>query len=131
MEEGSKVLPRQNSENNTWLLLLLWAYLAAHRIAWMITYGPIPKGKCVLHKCDNSICVNPNHLHLGTAKDNMREKVRRGRQYKKISDKAVRQIRTLANQGRSRKEIAGKFGISKSHVGNIVRRKSRRYLKRN
>lgn len=44
--------------------------LRAHRVSWQIHFGPIPKGKLVLHKCDNKRCVNPNHLYLGTQGDN-------------------------------------------------------------
>jgi len=42
-----------------------------HRASWMMTNGDIPEGMLCLHKCDTTICVNPNHLFLGTHKDNM------------------------------------------------------------
>lgn len=43
----------------------------AHRIAWEVTYGPVPEGLKVLHTCDNPPCCNPKHLFVGTQKDNM------------------------------------------------------------
>lgn len=47
---------------------------AAHRFAWIITFGDIPDGAKVLHKCNYSMCVNPNHLALGSQVANMRDK---------------------------------------------------------
>ncbi len=51
----------------------------AHRISWLITYGIIPNNLYVLHKCDNPKCVNPNHLFLGTAKDNCNDCIAKNR----------------------------------------------------
>src|SRR5262245_18802560 len=46
----------------------------AHRVAWMLTHGPIPdETPCVLHRCDNPRCVRPEHLFLGTLKDNTQD----------------------------------------------------------
>lgn len=52
---------------------------SAHRVAWRIAFGDIPGDLHVLHRCDNPSCVNPNHLWLGTASDNIKDGVRKGR----------------------------------------------------
>lgn len=54
-----------------------------HRLAWKYTNGEIPDGLYVLHKCDNRRCCNPNHLFLGTQKDNIQDAIRKGRFGKK------------------------------------------------
>ncbi len=52
---------------------------AAHRAAWVAYHGPIPNGLHVLHACDLPLCINPDHLFLGTHFDNMDDKERKGR----------------------------------------------------
>ena len=52
----------------------------AHRVAWTLTYGPIPDGLWVLHHCDNRLCVRPEHLFLGDNRANQLDALRKGRQ---------------------------------------------------
>jgi len=53
--------------------------IKVHRLSWEISKGPIPKGKVVMHICDNPNCVNPAHLRIGTQKDNIRDRSSKGR----------------------------------------------------
>lgn len=97
----------------------------AHRVAWQIFRGPIPDGLFVLHHCDNPPCVNPDHLFLGTKKDNRQDMLRKNR-YKfpvgeatpsaKLTEVQVRQILTDA---RSQRLIANEYGINQSQVSRI------------
>jgi hypothetical protein len=53
--------------------------IKAHHASWLLFVGPIPKGKCICHRCDNPRCVNPTHLFAATHSQNMRDRHVKGR----------------------------------------------------
>lgn len=106
-------------------------YEAAHRVAWILTFGPIPDGLWVLHKCDNPPCCNPAHLFLGTHRDNMLDMHRKRRGAKcpecgqhhpgsKLNHEAVRAIRSELVKGRSQAAIGREFGVSHGTIHLIA-----------
>lgn len=104
----------------------------ATRLLWHIMFGDIPAGMLVLHKCDNSSCVNPAHLYLGTFEDNMQDKVARLRvagdnhPKVKIVDSIVPEIVAAYLSGAyTQAQLAEKYGISQSQVSYYVTGKRR------
>lgn len=94
----------------------------AHRFVFNLINGYEPK--VVMHKCDNRICVNPDHLEGGTQKKNLQDMIDRGRgkgQFEqKISDRDKMEIKDLALHGAmSQILIAKLYGIKQSTVSYI------------
>lgn len=101
----------------------------AHRLSYALANGgPIPDGLSVLHKCDNPICVRPDHLFLGTQATNMADRGAKGRQAKgesngraKLTENEVHEIVAETRRGTPNKQIARRFGVGRNAVGAIVR----------
>lgn len=99
----------------------------AHRLAFELTNGTIPRDMCVLHRCDNPPCCNPSHLFLGTKGDNNRDCASKGRRrgYHKLSPADVIAIR---NSNKPTREVAADFNITPEQVRNIVTFKQWRHV---
>lgn len=99
-----------------------------HRISYRLWVGPIPGGKMVLHSCDNPRCCNPNHLFLGTQKDNMGDCKIKGRSprgekngHAVVRPEMVSQIKDLYASGEiTQQEVADTFGLTRGMVHGIV-----------
>lgn len=101
-----------------------------HRVAYERAKGPIPKGKWVLHRCDNPKCGNPEHLFLGGNKENVADKVAKGRHAfgekggrAKLTEEAVVSIRTEYAKGERQVDLAKRYGVHQTQISLIVTRK--------
>lgn len=96
----------------------------AHRMAYEITYGAIPIGMHVLHKCDNRSCVRPDHLFLGTHADNLFDMALKGRSgRKKLTPEAAYAILWRKISGGETAKLADEYGVAASTVRRIANRK--------
>lgn len=120
----------------------------AHRLAWILSFGPIPEGMSVCHKCDNHQCVNPSHLFLGTHQENMQDMIIKGRNaaigargqrnvmvshpekrpygerngQARLTEAQVIDIRRLYVKGQiTMAELGAAFGVTRHTIGNIVK----------
>ena len=105
-------------------------YCSAHRVSWeLFHHETIPEGMCVCHHCDNKLCVNPDHLFLGTIADNMTDKIMKGRHYRgeahwksKLTQDQVLEIRS--RKGQTQQSLADDFGVSQQQIYRILSRRS-------
>ncbi len=101
----------------------------AHRAAYLVFKGEIPDGKMVCHSCDNRLCINPDHLWLGSAKDNVQDMISKNRQRYvqrlKFSDEQIGEIKKALSDGMSHSKISELFGVSCAYV-SLLRNNKRR-----
>lgn len=111
----------------------------AYRIIWEELVGPIPDGLLCCHHCDNPVCVNPEHIFLGTAKDNAQDAARKGRlkeipkvkgidhpRSADVPDDVIDQVRReYAGGGVTQAQLAVRYGVGPSTVGRWLRREAR------
>ena len=98
----------------------------AHHASWLFAYGPIPEDLHILHRCNVSLCVHPEHLYAGTRSDTLMASYRGGlRDQRALTDREAKEIRRLAACGAKRKSLAAKFGRSIPYVNIIVAGKAK------
>lgn len=116
-----------------------------HRLSWSLVNGEIPDGLFVLHKCDNPSCINPEHLFIGTQKENLEDMIKKGRNNhptgdrhgsktkpekvargekifnSKLNDSLVLEIRKIKKlTGASNDAIANQYGVTPPTIRSIV-----------
>ncbi len=110
--------------------------VSAHRASWEISHGAIPNGMHVCHKCDAPGCVNPEHLFLGTAKDNVMDMVRKGRavgnrskgelaSHVVLNEDQVRKIRASTAK---HVELARELNVSPGAIRSVRARRSWKHV---
>lgn len=106
-----------------------YTYEYAHRASFRFHYGDIQEGMFICHRCDNPLCINPEHLFIGTAEDNFNDMVSKGRSglWKEVlkgeqltkrglSDADIREIRSSTD---SQIAISKRYGISRAMTSMI------------
>ena len=100
----------------------------AHRIMWILLHGPVSTEQFVCHHCDNPPCVNPDHLFLGTIRDNLQDMHRKARGGTcKLSNEQVVEIRS-SFPALGRGELAKHYGVTRSQINRILRNEQRRHV---
>lgn len=103
--------------------------MMAHRASWILNKGDIPENKIVLHKCDNRKCSNPDHLFLGSQKDNVFDMHKKGRGRNKLDFKDIKEIKKRLRIGVPITRIAKDFNINRSTIYVIKSGKTWKHVK--
>jgi len=115
----------------------LWS---AHRLSYSLSVGAIPRGKQINHTCDNTRCVNPKHLWIGTQQENIADRVQKKRSYRahgsknassKLTERKVRNIKRLLQQGVTYSQLSRAYKVATSTIGRIARDTHWKHVKLN
>lgn len=147
-EERFEKYVSRNDQNDCWTwtgTLLSTGYgqiivgnkkIAAHRFAYKLIYGDIPKDMFVCHRCDNRKCVNVSHLFLADHNGNMSDMVKKGRSVKGEKNKAAKltknQVMEIRNKHKTnmitQSELADQYGVTLSTINKIVLRRTWKHI---
>jgi len=99
--------------------------MVAHRVAWIVSRGPIPDGLFVLHKCDNRACVRLSHLFLGTKSDNNKDMAKKFRcGLSKLTKDQVRLIRRAYKGKRGELQtLAKQYGVTRQCIWYTINKR--------
>lgn len=108
-----------------------------HRVSWELHHGrKIPIGMCVCHKCDNPSCVNPDHLFLGTHKDNAQDRNVKNRHVKgeqikfsRLTEEQVIEIKSIyTGKWGEQTKLAIEYNVGTSTISNIINGKAWKHI---
>lgn len=121
------------------LFILNGKRIVASRLAYELSFGRIPDGMQVCHRCDNPPCCNPHHLFIGTSKDNAIDKIKKGRGVDnkgdrhgmaKLSTSSITDIIEMKKNGITQTEISKSLSVNQSTISRIVNGLRWRHLKK-
>lgn len=136
-DDNSRFMKKVEKTDSCWIwkagkmksgygLFWLKTTITAHRASWILHFGEIQHEMCVCHKCDNPCCVNPDHLFLGTHKDNTHDCIEKGRfkiQETKIHKSEFEKIINLYENGMTQREIGKLYDANQAQIWKIVCKK--------
>lgn len=106
--------------------------LYAHRVAYEKVHGPVPKGLYVMHRCDTPLCVNPDHLSVGTQKENLQDMVRKGRSNTGVKNPrsvlSEADVRTILVDSRPVRKIAEDYSVHFMTIQHIKQGRTWKHL---
>lgn len=103
-------------------------YTSAHKFSFFLSGRSLEEGECVLHTCDNRLCVKPDHLYAGTRSKNGEDAAIRGRLKTVLSPDKVREARELRCEGLGLQEIADRVSASKEAVRRAIKGESWKHV---